>query len=57
MSTRVKLSDDITGLFTFAQVIPSDPSVSLNHIIMKPKEKPRLGTREIAILVPTLHAK
>ena len=57
MSTRVRLSDAMTGLFTLAQVIPSDPSVSLNHIIIKPKEKPRLGTREIAILVPTLHAK
>ena len=57
MSTRVRLSDNTTGLLTASQVIPADPSVSLNHIMMKPNWKPRLGTSEMAILVPMLHEK
>ena len=51
------LSHLITGLLTLDQFIPPEPDVSLNHIMMKPKVKPRLGTSEMAILVPRLQAK
>ena len=47
----------ITGLLTLDQFIPPEPEVSLNHIMMKPKLKPRFGTSEMAILVPRLQAK
>ena len=55
--TRITLSHLMTGLFTLDQFIPPEPEVSLNHIMMKPKVKPRFGTSEMAILVPRLQAK
>ena len=36
MSSRVRLSDDRMGVLTASQVIPADPSVSLNQIMMIP---------------------